>query len=109
MAVRVLCLVLGLQVSGVAHAVEDAVNLVAAGHAEHAEQCPVDGPCNDCPPGCPQCHCPNALRSVAPQAVATVVLSLDASTALALGGGERAPTAPVLPTPFRPPQTDLVS
>jgi hypothetical protein len=46
---------------------------------------------------------------VAPQASTTLVLRLEASTALALGGGERAPAAPILPAPFRPPQTGRVS
>jgi hypothetical protein len=106
---RVVSLILGLQLSGAAHLVEDAVSLVVAGQAEHDEQCPADGPCNDCPPGCPQCHCPNALRSVAPLAAATVVLALPASTALVLVGREALPPSPVLPAPFRPPRTNVVS
>lgn len=107
--VRVLSLVLGLQLSGAAHLVEDAVSVVVAGHAEHDEQCPADGPCNDCPPGCPQCHCPNALRSVVPSAFATVVLGLSTSTAPLLVGREELPPSPVLPAPFRPPRTNVVS
>jgi hypothetical protein len=106
---RVLSLVLGVQLSGIAHVVEDVVSVVVAGHAEHDEQCPADGPCNDCPPGCPQCHCPNALRSVAPLASATVVLGLPASTALPLVGRAERPPSPVLPAPFRPPRTNVVS
>jgi hypothetical protein len=106
---RLLCVVLGLQLSGVAHVAEDALSFVVAGHAEHDEQCPADGPCNDCPPGCPQCHCPNALRSVAPQATTDLLPAFQVSTALALVGGEQAPPAPVLPAPFRPPQAAPVS
>ena len=106
MVVRVLVLVLGLQVSGVAHAAEDALSLVVAEQVEH-EECPADGPCNDCPPGCAQCHCPNALRSVAPPASLPFVLVLATSKTTARGAKPGAPASPDLPGLFRPPQTAL--
>ena len=106
-AVRVLTVVLGLQVSGVAHAVEDAVNLVSSGHAAHEEQCPADGPCSDCPPGCPQCHCPNALRSIAPHASLPLAFLLEGSKAAAPCADVSAPLSPDLPGLFRPPQAAL--
>jgi hypothetical protein len=106
-ALRVLVVLLGLQVSGVVHAVEDGVSLAMAGHAEHEEQCPADGPCDDCPPGCPQCHCPNAMRSLAPKAGAPFVLVAEAASAAALDAAMRAPLSPDLPGLFRPPQADL--
>lgn len=106
-ALRVLVVLLGLHVSGVAHAVEDAVNLVVTGHAEHEEQCPADGPCDDCPPGCPQCHCPNAMRSVAPKAGAPFVLVAEAAIAPAVDAAMRVPLSPDLPGLFRPPQAAL--
>jgi hypothetical protein len=104
----VLSLVLGLQLSGAAHLVEDVEALVSAEHGQH-EQCPADGPCNDCPPGCPQCHCPNALRSVAPPATEMSALAFDASVPAPRAPSEQAPIAPELPGLFRPPQAVLVS
>jgi hypothetical protein len=101
---RVLAVVLGLQVSGAAHFVEDAVALVTAGHTEHDEQCPADGPCDDCPPGCAQCHCSNALRSAVPSSHSALVPLLEVSKTAACGAVERPPLSPDLPSLFRPPQ-----
>lgn len=108
MLVRVLALVLGLQVSGAAHFAADVVALVSVEHAEH-EQCGADGPCDDCPPGCPQCHCPNALRSVAPPASEAITFAFDVSVVAGHAPSERAPMPPELPGLFRPPQAGLVS
>src|SRR4029079_7659199 len=59
-ALRVLALILGLQLSGAAHAATEAIELIASADVKHADACPPDGPCNDCPPSCPNCHCSNA-------------------------------------------------
>jgi hypothetical protein len=107
-ATRVLAVVLGLQVSGAAHALEDALSLVVAEQVEH-EECPADGPCNDCPPGCAQCHCPNSLRSIAPQASPQLTLVFEASKAAASAPRSGAPLSPDLPGLFRPPQAVLAA
>ncbi len=104
--VRSLVLVLAMQFSGVVHDLSDFVEAVAATPdqaAEH-EQCPADGQCNDCPPGCPNCHCPAAIGSLVPAplgAVArqTLALSLPASLY-----DTQAPPGPELPGLFRPPR-----
>jgi hypothetical protein len=104
-ALRALLIVFALQFSGTIHDISDFVEAVAAApdKAEH-EQCPVDGPCNDCPPGCPNCHCAAALGSVAPaspMAILPQVLTAALSVSLA---ETQAPRGPDLPGLFRPPQ-----
>jgi hypothetical protein len=106
--VRMFSLLLGLQLSGAPHFVEDVLVLVTAEHVEH-EQCPADGPCDDCPAGCPQCHCSNALRSVAASSADPIALGFDASLVAGHAPSEQAPIAPELPGLFRPPQADLAS
>lgn len=108
-ALRVLAVVLGLQLSGVAHFVEDAVAAVATGHAEHEDPCPADRPCDECPPGCPQCHCSNAMRSVVPPVGAPSLLLAETALSAAVAETSRAPLSPDLPGLFRPPQIALVA
>jgi hypothetical protein len=103
LALRALVLALGLQISGVSHAVEDALSLVVAEQVEH-EQCPADGPCDDCLQGCPQCHCSNALRSMTPPAGPPAVWKLEATKLGARRTRARSPQSPDLPGLFRPPQ-----
>jgi hypothetical protein len=104
-ALRALLVVFALQFSGAIHDISDFVELVAAAPdtAGH-EQCPVDGPCNDCPPGCPNCHCAAALGSVVPSAPMAAMPALLASTLPASLAETQAPRGPDLPGLFRPPQ-----
>lgn len=102
---RSLLLVFALQFSGVIHDVSDFVEAVAdaAEHAEH-EQCPADGPCTDCPPGCPNCHCAAAMGSLPAQ---PALADLRQVLALSLGASlydTQAPPGPDLPGLFRPPR-----
>jgi hypothetical protein len=102
---RSFLLLFALQFSGVVHDVSDFIEAVAdsAEHAEH-EQCPADGPCSDCPPGCPNCHCAAAMGSLAPQPTLAV---LPQVLALSLGASlydTQAPPGPDLPGLFRPPR-----
>jgi hypothetical protein len=101
---RVLALVLGVQLSGVAHFATEVVEAVASEGAHH-ETCPPDRPCDDCPPGCPQCHCSNGLRSVAPDAASPVASVLEASADGAPAFTRDKPPSPELPLPFRPPRS----
>lgn len=104
-ALRAVLVVFALQLSGAIHDISDFVEAVGAvpDKAEH-EQCPIDGPCNDCPPGCPNCHCAAALGSVAP-AAPTVILPLVLASALPASLAEtQAPRGPDLPGLFRPPK-----
>ena len=104
-ALRGLLVVFALQLSGTIHDISDFVETVTAepGKAEH-EQCPVDGPCNDCPPGCPNCHCAAALGSVAPASPMATLPALLASALPYSLAETQAPRGPDLPGLFRPPQ-----
>lgn len=62
---RALAVVLGLQLGGIGHAAADLIESIAASSTAEHEQCPPDGACDDCPPGCPSCHCSNRVPSVA--------------------------------------------
>jgi hypothetical protein len=102
---RSLLLLFALQFSSVVHDVADFVEAVADApeHSAH-EQCPVDGPCDDCPPGCPNCHCAAAAGSLAsepPSAVLPRVLVLSLPYSLY---ETQAPPGPELPGLFRPPR-----
>jgi hypothetical protein len=105
---RALLVVLGLQISGAAHAVVDAVAVLTDHAVEHDEPCPPSGPCDECPVGCPDCHCPNAFRSGLPQSVATL-LEPSHSEPLLAWFEQRAPVSPDPSLPFRPPRTLLAS
>lgn len=100
---RVLALVLGVQLSGVAHFATEVVEAVADASVHH-ETCPADGPCDDCPPGCPQCHCSNGLRSVAPELASSVASVLETSGPATPTFERQKPPVPDLPLPFRPPR-----
>lgn len=103
---RLLTVVVTLQFSGAVHFAVDAVGIVVAERAAHEDDCPLDGgPCNDCPPSCPNCHCANAPTAVLPLEVRSLVSPLfGASPTRGLARTE-APPSPELPALFRPPRT----
>jgi hypothetical protein len=105
LVLRALLVIFSLQFGGTIHDVTDLVEAVTAApdKADH-EQCPVDGPCNDCPPGCPNCHCA-ALGSIAPASPVTILPPRVLASALPASLAEtQAPRGPDLPGLFRPPQ-----
>src|SRR5690242_11987201 len=101
---RVLSLVLGVQLSGVAHFAVEVAEAVVSEQAHH-ETCPPDRPCDDCPPGCPQCHCSNGLRSVAPDATSPAASVLETAVNGVPAPARDKPPTPDLPLPFRPPRS----
>ena len=104
---RVLALVLGLELAGVAHLADDLVSVVVSGVVPHDEQCPADRPCDDCPPGCPNCHCQNGLPSLVPRLGSPMVLTLPVVAIVAFEAGARGPLGPELSSLFRPPRAEL--
>jgi hypothetical protein len=100
---RVLAVVLGMQLSGVGHFATELVESIVADEVHH-ESCPADGPCDDCPPGCPQCHCSNGLRSVPPDAAPALASILETSGDGVRASSREKPPSPELPLPFRPPR-----
>jgi hypothetical protein len=101
---RVVALVFSLQFGGLVHGVTDLVAAVADLQHEE-ERCPLDGPCDDCPAGCPNCHCPNALGALVPAPSLATVLDADATPPEApLLDRGRAPEGPERPSIYRPPR-----
>jgi hypothetical protein len=101
---RVLALLLGVQLAGIGHAAADALHVTGVVAQEEHEECPLDRACDDCPPGCPQCHCSNRVPSVAPLTSFVVANALPgADVAFALTESA-APPRPELPSLFRPPR-----
>ena len=103
-ALRSLLLLFAMQLSGVVHDISDFAEAVSAApeQAEH-EQCPVDGPCDDCPPGCPNCHCAAAMVSIEPAATFIVSPQILVSLPTSLYDTQ-APLGPELPGLFKPPR-----
>jgi hypothetical protein len=72
---------------------------------ECCTDCPADGQGEDCPPGCPSCHCAHgsvALPRRADERVA--VIQNDNGDALPPPSEATAPRAPTLPGLYRPPR-----
>ena len=101
--VRLATVLLALQFSGGVHDLVDVAQAVTGASAEEHEQCPPDKPCDDCPPGCPNCHCAAMGTLVLLQAPAVPPLTLAESLPRSLVGAQ-APTGPEPPALFRPPR-----
>ena len=103
-ALRVLGLLVGLELSGAAHAVSDVVACVVLHQETHEDACPADGrPCDDCPPSCPNCHCSNAPVAMPPVALPSPLLIAETLGSTLRFTSSAAPPRPELPLPFRPP------
>ena len=101
---RAITLVFALHLGGLVHDTSDLLSAVTAEpNAEH-EQCPADGPCDDCPPGCPNCHCGTlgSLEPVEPLAVLPWHPRFAQSRSFELA---EAKAGPELPSLFRPPRS----
>jgi hypothetical protein len=101
LALRVVLFALAFQFSGFAGAVEVAAELWAGEVCE----CPLEQQGKECPPHCPQCHCPhsNGLASSASQLVlvrapAGVHIGLEQSAATFIA-------SPLRSNPYRPPRS----
>ena len=109
-ALRVVALLLGLELSGAAHAVSDVVATVILHQTTHEDACPADGtPCDDCPPSCPNCHCSNAPVAVPPGELVSPLLCAESGAASVRLMSADAPPRPELPLPFRPPRSSVVA
>lgn len=78
---RVLLVLVTLQFSGITHGLVDVVQATEPAFVhDDGSGCPYEEQGQDCPPGCPKCHCVHANHAVAPAVGACVVES-----AVALG------------------------
>jgi hypothetical protein len=99
---RTLVVLLAFSLTGVAGAFEAASDRNAR---ECCTDCPAEGQGDDCPPGCPSCHCAHgsvALPRRADDRVA--VIRDDKWDALPRPFEATAPRAPTLPGLYRPPR-----
>ena len=101
--VRVLTALFALHFCGLIHEVSDVVSAVTVGQTHEHEQCPPDRPCEDCPPGCPNCHC-GTLGSFALAPRVSGLLGHVSSAQASLFENAEAPPGPELPSLFRPPR-----
>jgi hypothetical protein len=101
--VRALTMLLALQFCGAIHDFTDAVRSVASADDAQHEKCPANGPCDDCPPGCPNCHCA-AVGSVVPETRVEVEPDLLVTALSLCLYDTRVVAGPDRPTLFRPPR-----
>ena len=101
--VRVLTVLLSLQFCGVIHDFSDAVRSIVTAEELQHEKCPPDGPCEDCPPGCPNCHCA-AVRSIVPNIRLDVTPDLLEASLPTCLYATQAVAGPDRPCLFRPPR-----
>lgn len=100
---RLLILLLAVQLSGTATAVELGFG---TDRADCCEDCPLESNGKECPPGCPNCHCLHGQIASVPSSSPVLELllsSTDAATAAPLEAS--APHAPFLPSLYRPPRS----
>lgn len=103
---RFLVVVLSLQVGGFVLAYT--MNDPCADESGCCSDCPLEGTGNECPPGCPDCHCHHGAAGAASipvmvgQELALPLRCLD--TARACPHGANAPREPILSGLFRPPR-----
>jgi hypothetical protein len=107
---RLLAVVLSLQFSGIGEPLTELASAVACDvPCHHEDESPQDGPCDDCPPGCPSCHCANALVSIVPAPPAALREAQLLAQPIQLQFSRPAPCSPELSGLFRPPQRGSVS
>jgi hypothetical protein len=102
---RVLAVLLGVQLGGIGHAAADALHETGIILVEEHEECPLDRACDDCPPGCPQCHCSNRVPSVAPLGTFVLASALPRADVTFAPTESGSPPRPELPSLYRPPRS----
>ena len=104
---RAVLLALALQLGGVIHGTADVLGAAGVLAGEH-EQCPLDGACDDCLAGCPNCHCAAALRTVAPAGGWSLEPARrEPGLTPCVKRGSSAPLGPSLDSVYRPPRSPV--
>ena len=103
---RVLAVVASFQVSGAAHLLGDAVEMISLGHHSVDDDHESD-PNHRCPPGCPTCHHVHAGNVSLPVHVASPVswVPLIEGVVTLLSYDGTAPPAPDPTSLYRPPRS----
>jgi len=104
--VRTLAAILALQLSGAPHVIEDLADTFLASESGIEHHDCDDESDQDCPPGCPSCHCthPNVLPSAQTDDLFAWLGCLPGSELADLPYESTAPPQPQLPSVFRPPR-----
>ncbi len=93
-----------VQLTGLVHALSDVWQAVADPAHVHGE-CPDDDTGDECPPGCPDCHCAHMAHAAVPSSDWTVTRAADLKRqAEPIDLSDRTPPSPHLPALFRPPR-----
>lgn len=103
--VRALIIVGAVQFSGIAHHAVDAVHAME-GVALHEGQlsCPYEERGDDCPPGCPDCHCAHVFCAL-PAAVPELIGIRELGTKVSLPYESVGPPREAPHSLFRPPRS----
>jgi hypothetical protein len=101
---RTVAVLFALQLGGVLHDALDVAAAVMNVEEEH-ERCPDDGACDDCPAGCPNCHCANAMRLVVPEPTPYLQIATSSPVAVVwVVAADDTPPRPELASLYRPPR-----
>ena len=102
---RALVIAVTLQFSGIAHHLVDVVHAVEGVVLHEAGiGCPYEERGDDCPPGCPDCHCTHVLRAL-PASIPELTAVCEAGIELALPYESVGPPCEDAHGLFRPPRT----
>lgn len=104
LGLRMLILCLAVQLSGTAAMAIEA-GFVALDRVDCCDECPIEKGGNECPPGCPNCHCLHGQIASLPASSLVLEMLLSAEHAATAEPLEAsAPHAPFLPSLYRPPR-----
>ncbi len=103
--VRAVALILAVQMSNVAHAAVDVASAVFGYVAEH-DDCMRDCEDDQCPPGCPKCHCASARPNVLPSDLIGLQPPPPRATTTSWSRSPTTeqPPSPLLSSVYRPPK-----
>jgi len=102
---RAVIVVVAMQFSGIAHYAADAVHAVE-GVALHEGRisCPSDDRGEECPPGCPDCHCAHVVCAL-PSACPGVSAAMDPGVDVGFAYQSLGPPSGAPRSLFRPPRS----
>jgi len=102
--VRLFAVILTVQTSGAAHGAVDLIEAALGNTVDH-EDCSGEGTDDNCPPGCPNCHCSHGGATVIPHSsLALHVSHPPHDIAWTQGHTTETPPAPLLSPVYRPPK-----
>ena len=102
---RGLIVVVAMQFSGIAHYAADAVHAIeGVGSHDGRVSCPSDDRDEECPPGCPDCHCAHGVFAL-PSACPAVSAAMDPAFEVEFAHEPVGPPSGAPRSLFRPPRS----